>query len=124
MSIHLPLALMTVTNPSPCLVAEPLQSYICTTVWSHSGYPDVKALAGQSDGPATPTRCGERAARSLRWRIVDPRIEDGQAACVPSPAPNGSSRSTPTLNTAARNGHNMLDAIIRTADSHPWIHAT
>jgi hypothetical protein len=28
------------------------------------------------------------------------------------------------ITTAARNGHNMLDALIQAADGHPWIHAT
>jgi len=28
------------------------------------------------------------------------------------------------ITTAARNGHNMLDALIQAADSDPWIHAT
>ncbi|HEY6784109.1 MAG TPA: IS66 family transposase [Gemmatimonadales bacterium] len=28
------------------------------------------------------------------------------------------------ITTAARNGQNMLDALIQAADSHPWIHAT
>ena len=28
------------------------------------------------------------------------------------------------ITTAARNGHNMLDALIQAADGHPWIHET